>query len=55
MKKIFDKKAKLKSFREGDLVIKWDADKAKVGRHKKFDTLWSGPYVISSCKKANSF
>ena len=55
MKKRFDKKAKLKTFREGDLVLKWDADREKPRRHSKFDALWSGPYVIVSCKQANAF
>ena len=50
MKKIFDRKARVRIFREGDLVLKWDVERTKLGRHSKFDTLWSGPYVISSCK-----
>ena len=51
----FDKKARVRNFKDGDLVLKWDADKEKVGRHSKFDALWSGPYVIASCKQANAF
>ena len=50
MKRSFDKKAKSRVFREGYLVLKWDVDIEKVGRHSKFDTLWSGPNVIISCK-----
>lgn len=30
-KKVFDKKATNRVFKEGDLVLKWDADRAKVG------------------------
>ena len=55
MKKSFDKKAKLRIFREGDLVLKRDANREKIGRHSKFDALWSAPYMIISCKKANAF
>ena len=55
MKKNFDKRAKVRIFREGDLVLKWDADREKIGRHSKFDALWSGPYVVIICKRANAF
>ena len=55
MKKNFDKKAKYRNLREGDLWLKWDIDREKAGRHSKFDVLWSGPYVIISCKQANAF
>lgn len=51
----FDKKDKDRVFREGDLLLKWDADRAKPGKHSKFDAMWSGPYVIISCKEANAF
>lgn len=50
MKINFDKKARVRIFREGDLVLKWDADREKPGKHSKFDALWSGPYLIFSCK-----
>ncbi|KAH9289992.1 hypothetical protein KI387_034109, partial [Taxus chinensis] len=55
VKKSFDKKASDRHFQEGDLVLKWDEDRAKPGKHAKFDALWSGPYIITSCKEANSF
>ncbi|KAH9326334.1 hypothetical protein KI387_006512, partial [Taxus chinensis] len=48
IKKWFDKKAKPQAFKVGDLVLKWDDDRAKPGHHSKFDALWSGPYIISS-------
>ncbi|KAH9295602.1 hypothetical protein KI387_039190, partial [Taxus chinensis] len=38
-----------------DIVLKWDVDRAKPGNHTKFDTIWSGPYMISSCKEHNAF
>ena len=55
VKKSFDKKAIARVYSKGDLVLKWNAERAKLGRHSKFDAMWSGPYVITSCKKANTF
>ncbi|KAH9329866.1 hypothetical protein KI387_001974, partial [Taxus chinensis] len=45
----------LKTFQDGDLVLKWDADRAKPGRHSKFDAIWSGPYMVTGCKSSNAF
>ncbi|KAH9291094.1 hypothetical protein KI387_044665, partial [Taxus chinensis] len=50
VKKSFDKKAKARILQIGDLVLKWDADRAKPGKHSKFDAIWSGPYMIIECK-----
>ncbi|KAH9302549.1 hypothetical protein KI387_014132, partial [Taxus chinensis] len=55
IKRTFDKKAKERTFQEGDLVLKWDADREKLGRHSKFDAIWSGPYMVTGCKNNNSF
>lgn len=55
VKRSFDKKAKVRVFREGDLVLKWDSNRAKPGKHSKFDPLWSGPYLISECKQNTTF
>ncbi|KAH9291919.1 hypothetical protein KI387_042893, partial [Taxus chinensis] len=33
IKRCFDKKERTRTFQEGDLVLKWDADRAKPGRH----------------------
>ena len=55
VKRSFDKKAMTRVFKEGDLIIKWDVDRANLGRNSKFDAMWSGPYVITSCKEANAF
>ncbi|KAH9309302.1 hypothetical protein KI387_037213, partial [Taxus chinensis] len=33
VKKSFYRKASDRSFKEGDLVLKWDEDRAKPGRH----------------------
>ncbi|KAH9300703.1 hypothetical protein KI387_012286, partial [Taxus chinensis] len=54
-KKWFDRKARHQAFKIGDLVLKWDANRAKPGCSSKFDALWSGPYIIKSYKEANSF
>lgn len=55
VKRNFDKKARVRIFREGNLVLKWGVDRAKIGRHSKFDPYWSAPYLITSCKQANAF
>ena len=55
VKRRFDKKDRVRIVREGDLDLKWDAYREKLGRHSKFDALWSGPYLIDNCKEANAF
>ena len=47
IKEVFDKKAKRKDLKVGDLVLKWDAFKEKKGNRGKFDALWTGPFIIS--------
>jgi hypothetical protein len=46
MEKVFDEKDKPQIFLEGDLVLLWDKRHKYLGKHKKFDRLWLGPYVI---------
>jgi transposase InsO family protein len=55
IKNTFDHKAKERNFIEGDLVLLWDKRREKPGMHKKFDSLWTGPYRIMSCAGTNSF
>ena len=55
IKNTFDHKAKERSFTKRDLVLLWDKRKEKPGMHKKFDSLWGGPYKIKSCAGTNSF
>ena len=56
VKRWFDgQKSTLDTFREGDLVLKWDEDRAKPGKHKKFESMWSGPYVVAKCIGKNAF
>ena len=38
----------------GDMVL-WDKIKAPKGMHKKFDTLWKGPFRIYQALENNSF
>jgi len=47
IKETFDKKAKVDNFQVGDWVLKWDAFKEKSGNHGNFDSLWTGPFVIT--------
>ena len=39
VKRSFDKKATTRFYSKEDLVLKWDADRAKLGRHSKFDAM----------------
>ena len=54
-KRAFDKKARSRSFKVGDLVLKWDELKSRPGKHSKFDAFWSGPFIIIECKEHNAF
>eukprot|EP00253_Pinus_taeda_P030493 PITA_30493 len=42
MKSLFDKKARERDFREGDLVLRWDSRREEKRKHGKFDNLWFG-------------
>jgi hypothetical protein len=55
IKNTFDHKSKERNFIKGDLVLLWDKRKEKPSMHKKFDSLWGGPYKIMSCAGTNSF
>lgn len=55
VKIIFDKKSTPKVFKEGDLVLKWDELKRRLGKHTKFDSMWSKPFIIIECKQHNAF
>jgi hypothetical protein len=55
VKGTFDHKARDRIFKEGDLVLLWDKRKEKPGMHKKFDSLWTGPYKIVGEAGLNSF
>ena len=43
------------NFQVGDWVLKWDAFKENKGNHGKFDSLWTGPFVIAQIQQNNTF
>jgi hypothetical protein len=55
MKALFDQKGKDRYFLSGDLVLKWEAKREDIGKHGKFDSIWSSPYRISASKGKNIF
>jgi hypothetical protein len=55
VKKTFDKSSRQRIFQEGDTVLLWDKRREKPGNHGKFDSLWTGPYIIQSSAGRNSF
>jgi hypothetical protein len=55
IKDTFDRKAKLDDFRVGDWVMKWDSLKQDKVKHGKFDSLWTGPFMITQVQHNNTF
>ena len=55
IKKSFDRSSRSRSFQVGDMVLLWDRKNEKLGKHKKFDSLWLGPYIIRDIVGPNSF
>jgi len=55
VKKTFDKSSRQRVFQEGDTVLLWDKRREKPGNHGKFDSLWTGPYIIQGSVGKNSF
>ena len=55
VKQVFDKRAKVNSFKLGDRVLKWDARHEDKGKHDKFDELWKGPFSVSAFVGRNAF
>jgi len=55
IKEVFDKKEKERFFVPEDLVLRWDAKSEELGKHRKFDPLWFGPFKISTIEGFNSF
>ena len=55
VKRWFNKRAMIKSFRNFDLVLLWDKVKEKLGNHTKFQCLWIGPYQIMEILKEKTF
>lgn len=46
MKYLFDKRATTRKFQPDDLVLQWNVRVEDKGKHKKFESLWLGPYII---------
>lgn len=47
IKRWFDRKSAGKNnFNVGDLILKWDKAHEDKGKHKKFQSLWIGPYTV---------
>jgi hypothetical protein len=55
IKNTFDRKAKVDNFQVGDWVLKWDALRQDKGKHNKFDSLWTGPFMITQVQNNNTF
>lgn len=55
MKILFDKKARERDFREGDLVLRWDTRREDKGKHGKFENFWFGSFSIAEIKGNNTF
>ena len=55
LKQVFDKRAKVNSFKLGDMVLKWDARYEDKGKHDKFDKLWKCPFLVSAFAGRNAF
>ena len=46
IKRDFDKSTKPRLFSVGDTVLLWDKRNEKLGKDGKFDSLWTGPFII---------
>lgn len=50
MKRIFERRARERDFKESDLVLRWDSRRERKGKHGKFNNLWFGPLAIAELK-----
>jgi hypothetical protein len=55
VKRVFDRKAKGKTFKVGEIILLWDKRNEKPGGHDKFDSLWLGTYLIDVAVGPNTF
>jgi hypothetical protein len=55
IKDTFDRKAKVDDFQVGDWVLKWDALRQDKGKHDKFNSLWTSPFMITQVQHNNTF
>jgi len=55
MKTLFDRKARERYFRQGDMVLIWDARREHNGKHAKFDNFWLASFKIAEVKGNGNF
>ena len=55
IKSTFDKNTKGDNFQVGDWGLKWDVVRKDKGKHGKFDSLWTSPFVITQVQQNNTF
>lgn len=55
VKMIFDMRARPRGFLKGDEILLWDKRKEPKGAHRKFDSLWKGPFKIYKVVGQNAF
>ena len=55
VKIFFNKKSKKRNFYVRDLILLWDKRREPKGMHRKFDSLWRGPFKIKQLNGKNSF
>ena len=54
-KAMFDKGTKKDIFKEGYLVLRWDARREDKAKHGKFEKLWYDPFKVSRVMNNNTF
>jgi hypothetical protein len=55
IKDTFDRKAKVDNFQVGDWVLKWDTLRQDKGKHNKFPSLLTDPFMITQVQHNNTF
>jgi len=55
MKILFDRRARKRDFKEGDLVLWSNSRREEKGKRGKFDNLWFGPLAIIEVKGNKTF
>ena len=55
MKSMFERRARKRDFKEGDIVLRWDSIREGKGKHGKLNNLWFVPLAIVEVKGNNTF
>lgn len=45
-KYLFDKRTTTRKFQIGNMVLQWNAREQDKGKHKNFESLWIGPFIV---------